>query len=251
MNPIVHNLLKTGLSLAILAGASLSVAHAVTVDPLILRDHAVAHVKSRLADLIAREDLSRIEVSVLNIPGGAMVMKHAEKQSDLKIQADSSLGTVYSSRAIVRLNVSDGVTSRQLGIPVSIQIKKPVWIVKNGVDAKAPLKRSDFVLESRDVSANYGYAIGTERELSDYIARVNLRPGEWLDTRKVSIPPDVTRNSDVRIIMTNGQGMTVTVAGVAIDEGRIGQTIKVRQQMNQKKTYSAKIIASHRVQVDI
>lgn len=246
-------ILKTTACLALLsAGLLAASAMAVTVSPDTVRRQVVAHVKTHLASLMQREDQAQIQVNVLNVPSAsALDFPDAAEESAVSLEASSILDQTYSSRAVVRVRLSDGATSREIGVPVQISIKKPVWVVKNLVNAQEPLKRSDFALEMREVSVTYGHAVGLERDLGQYIARVNLHPGEILDDRKMIIPPDITRNSEVRIFMTNGQGMTVTVPGIAMDDGRIGQQIKVRHQIYKRKYFTAKVLDKHRVLVEI
>lgn len=245
-------IVQTSLSLALLAGMSAwAPAMAVTVAPEAIRQEVAAHVKDQLASLMQGEDGAQIQVDVLNVPSGPFEFPEAASLSEIEIEPRSNLDQVYSSRAIVRVRLSDGLSGREIGVPVQIHIKKPVWVVKNHVNANAPLRKSDFKLEMREVSINYGHAVGQERDLAQYAARVNLRPGELLDSRKIVIPPDVTRNSEVRILMTNGQGMTVSVPGIAMNDGRIGEEIQVRHQLHKRKYFTAKVIDKRRVLVEI
>ncbi len=245
--------LKTTACLALFfVGLLAASAMAVTVSPETVRQHVVAHVKSQLANLMQREDQAQIQVNVLNVPSpSALDFAGAHSEREVSMEASSILDQTYSSRAVVRVRLSDGATSREIGVPVQISIKKPVWVVKNLVNAQEPLKRSDFTLEMREVSVTYGHSVGLEHDLNQYVARVNLHPGEILDDRKMVIPPDITRNSEVRIFMTNGQGMTITVPGIAMDDGRIGQQIKVRHQIYKRKYFTAKVLDKHRVLVEI
>jgi flagellar basal body P-ring formation protein FlgA len=141
--------------------------------------------------------------------------------------------------------------SRDVGVPVKISIKKPVWVVKNIVNANEPLKMSNFSLQIRDVSHGYSYLVGQERNLSTYVARVSMRPGEILDARKIVIPPDVTYNDAIRILISSSNGMTISVPGIALANGRIGETIRVRQSVFQNKYYSAKVIDKNQVLVEM
>lgn len=249
--------IKTGLSLALAGGCLLSggwftSSNAWTVTEEAVREQVMAHAKAKLGNLLSKDDLQYMTVDVLKVPAAPFDFPDAQKAGDVKIEAESVLDEFYSERAVVRVHMAsaDGKT-RDIGVPVQILVKKPVWIVKNQINANQPIGISDLKLEVRNVSRTYGYAVGRERNLAPYIARVNLRPGEMLDARKIVIPPDITCNSEIRIFMSNGNGMTLSVPGIALANGRIGETIRVRQALNQRKYYQAKIIDKNRVLVEI
>lgn len=224
---------------------------AVEITPAQLQTQVVAHVKEKLQAQVNQKDQNFVTVEVLNLPYGQISFPNAKTANDIKITTESSLGELYSERTIVRvhLEAQDGM-AREVGIPVHIIIKKPVWVVKNVINAQHPLRPSDFTLQTKDVSYNYRYAVGQETNLNDYSARVNLQPGEVLDNRKIIIPPDVSYNANVLIIVSSGT-MTVSVPGIAMASGKVGETIRVRQSVYQNKYYNAKIIDRSKVLVQI
>ena len=137
-------------------------------------------------------------------------------------------------------------------MPVKLKVTKPVWVIKHVVPAKSRLKASDFELETRDVSRELTHVAGAELNLRKYIARVNLTPGQLLDTRRIQIPNDVKRNEEVLVTMSNGKGMNISVMAEAMDDARIGDTIRVRHSMGRnRKYYTGTVVSKNRVQVDI
>ena len=256
MTPIRSKTAKTfPLFMAgLLAGLNgwFGVSGAVELAPAQIQQQVVAHVKEKLQSQINENDQAYITVEVLNIPTAQLSFPQVSNASSVKITTESCLGELYSDRTIVRVHMegSDG-TNREIGVPVHIMVKKPVWVVKTAVTAQRPLHLADFVLQTKDVSYIYRYAVGQETNLGDYIARVNLQPGEVLDNRKILVPPDVSYNANVMIQVSTNSGMTLTVPGVALANGKIGDTIKVRQSVFQNKSYNAKIIDKSRVLVEM
>ncbi len=217
-----------------------------------IKDKVVAHVQEKVAQVVDPADAKNISVSIIRVPAAPFDFPAAKTPQDIKISITSRLGEVYSPRGIVQVSLQDGSGhQREIGVPVQIIIQKPVWVIKNVVNANEPLRASDFSLQSKDVSNCYNYAVGADRNLGTYLARVNLRPGDILDARKIVIPPDVSYNSPVRIFMSNGDGMTVTVPGIALANGKIGEIIRVRQAVFQRKYYSAKIVDKNKVLVEM
>jgi flagella basal body P-ring formation protein FlgA len=225
---------------------------AIELSPTQIQQAVVAHVQDKLQTQISKADQAYITVDVLNVPTPPLNFPQVKDARDIKITTESNLGEMYSERTIVRVHLQspDGF-NRDMGVPVHITVKKPVWVVKSAVFAQQPLRLSNFSLQTKDVSYIYRYAVGQETNLGDYIARINLQPGEVLDARKILIPPDVTYNAEVRILISSNNGMTLSVPGVALANGRIGDTIRVRQSIYQQKYYSAKIIDKNRVLVEI
>lgn len=233
----------------LLAAAS---AWAVEIGDSLIREKVTEHVREKLKTLIAETDQERIQIQIPQVPGTPFQFQSAQKSDDISFQLASPLSDFYSNRIVVRVQMSDAQgASREIGVPVSITIKKPVWVVKNIIQAKQPLRPSDLKLETREVSHNYSTTVGLERDLNQYLARVNLRPGEILDARKIVIPPDVTYNGDVRILLSSPNGMTITMPGIALSDGRIGETIRVRQAAYKRKVYSARVIDKNRVLVEM
>ncbi len=244
----ILSLMATGIALTVGSQA----ARAVVLDAPVIEQKVLVHVREQLATQVSKTDQSYVSVRVIKVPAAPFDFPTLTKADDIKITATSPLAENYSDRSIVRVHMEtpDG-HSRDIGVPVSITVKKPVWVVKNPVNANAPLSASDLSLETRNVSQTYSHTVGQERDLSRYIARVNLQPGDVLDSRKIIIPPDVRCNDEVRILLNSNDGMTVTVPGIALSNGRIGETIRVRQTVMQRKYFTAKIIDKNRVQVDM
>jgi flagella basal body P-ring formation protein FlgA len=225
---------------------------AATVTEAQIQQVVTAHVQQTLSNVIAKEDQSNVSVNIIQLPLASLNFPEVKNAKDIQLKAESSLGEMYSERAVVRLTMTlPSGSQREVGVPVQISIKKPVWVVKNVINANEPLTLNNFSLEVRDVSHNYSYAVGQERNLSNYVARLNLRPGEILDARKIVIPPDVSYNDEVRIFISSGNGMTISVPGIALANGRIGEMIRVRQSVFQQKYYSAKVIDKNQVLVEM
>lgn len=192
-----------------------------------------------------------VAVDVLQVPGAPFSFPD---DSSLKITLSSTAwDNIWCDRGIVHVRMEDKAGhSRELGVPVHLRITRSVWVVKSPVSANTPLRASDFALVRRDVSLNYAYMLGSTQDLSSYMARVNLNPGDVLDTRKIAIPPDVHYNEEVRLIITDrSNDMTLSIPGIALAEGRIGQTIRVRQALYQRKARIGKIIDKGQVLIEM
>jgi flagella basal body P-ring formation protein FlgA len=247
--------LKTNLTLiaalfVVMGSQSISGAATITEDQI--KEKVIAHVQEKLGTMVSKSDQTNVSVTIPQVPGGPFNFPQAETIKDVHITVTSRLGESYTERGIVQVSMQDKQNHhRDIGVPVQISVKKPVWVVKNTISARQPLRTADLMLRLKDISHCYNNAVSAETNINQYIARVNLHPGEVLDARKMVIPPDVTYNSSVRILISNGDSMTVTIPGIALSDGKIGDTIRVRQAVYQRKYYSAKIIDRNSVRVEM
>lgn len=211
-----------------------------------------AHVKQQLASLNLTDSEANISVALLHLPTHILNFDTVENEKEIQIEASSSLASSYTNRTVIGLTLTtpDG-HERKTGIPVHIQIKKPVWVVKSYVTANSPIHRSDVTLSTKVMGYSYPYVVGKTADPTRYVARVNLSPGQLLDTRKILIPPDVSYNSNVRIVLRSKDGMQITVPGIALANGEIGQKIKVRQTVFKHKYYVATVVSKNKVLVEI
>lgn len=238
--------------LLILAGFLLNLvlpAFAASVNEADIREAVSQHVQEALLNYIPAQSDVQASVSIGRVP---IVPKSATPSKKISIRVESSLTKMYSERMVAKVTISDEQGQTQmLGVPVQLVIQKLVWVARQTVPAKSSLSTRDFTLQSKDVSRQFSYAVGRECNLEEYVARVNIQAGEMLDNRKIVRPPDITRNTEVNILLSNPNGMTLSVTGIALSDGKVGQTIRVKQNVFSTRYYNARVIDKHRVQVDI
>lgn len=231
---------------------------AVEVPQAEITRHVIDHVFESIQNQFdGKIKPDQIKVEVLMQPHVNRNFPDVQQAGDITISTESTLEKIYSSRAVirVRLEAPDG-ESRSAGVPVRLTVVKPVWVVEERVNAGQRLSAKSLRLENRDISQTIKTSVGSEKDLSGYEARVNLQPGEILDSRKITTPPAVRRNADIRIILSNGQGLKIVVPGQALQDGQMGERISVRRNQpnmssTQKKNYSATVVGKNRVLVEI
>lgn len=230
---------------------------AVNVQEQAISKKVYTHVSEALEKHFGKKlNPEEVTIQIIKVPGGPFPFPNVEDAKDIQIETESTLERMYSNRAIVRVQmIGPNGEKRFAGVPVRIALMKPVWVVENAVPAGKSLSPKDFRVIKREISQNVFTTVAADKELAGYEARVNLHPGEILDSRKIYSPPEVRRNADVRILLTSSSGLQVVVQGQALSDGHIGDTIRVKQRLNlsQSKTkyYSAKVINKNQVQVEI
>jgi flagella basal body P-ring formation protein FlgA len=243
------NLLATALVVPGVVAPVACADSSVSADDIIavVSDHVAQVTDSRLGQGAA------VQVQVLGVPGAPFRFLRVDNPADIKLEANSHLSENFTNRTIVsvRMTTPDGL-ARQVGVPVKLDVTRPVWVVKRPMTAGEVVNKSALALESREIGQLAPYVLGSDDDLSDFQSRVCLKPGEILDSRKLVHPPAVRRNDDVRITLITGQqGMAITLVGTALEDGRIGQTIRVRNPVNKQKVYAATVIDKKRVKVEL
>ena len=79
---------------------------------------------------------------------------------------------------------------------------------------------------------------------------IKTKDGDYIDKRFIKVKPDVVKNSQVRIILNSGNGLQISIDGIAKADGTIGEYVTVENKMY-NKVYSAKVIGENRVEVNI
>lgn len=237
-----------GLTLNITALAS------VTINPESIEELVRAHVDAAMEQWLVESPKASVQVEVMNLPRGEQRFDDAESEAEIETEVHSSLERNYSSRALVRVRMNDHTgRQRDFGVPVKLTITNPVYVLKNNVTAGVPLRRSDFKLEDRDVTYELNHIAGQHFPLEKYQARVNLKAGDVLDTRRIITPPDIRRNQDVQIMLSTSNDVKVAVRGEALSDGQVGQIIRVKHRIgNQRpKYFMGKVTAKNQVVVEM
>ncbi|MGE0199931.1 MAG: flagellar basal body P-ring formation chaperone FlgA [Candidatus Melainabacteria bacterium] len=252
MKKSLHNLSALLVALALMAGFA---AQAQPLTPAGVEQAVRDHVEKSLAGYLdLNNPANHVTLTLGNIPGLVSALKQFEdtpEKTELKLELSSSLSEFYSDRTLVRIRViGETGTERMMGVPVRIQVEKPVWVAKINVDAKAPLRTQHFALKTMDVSQDLPHTAGREFPLNQYTARVNLRAGEPLDIRKVNVPPAVTRNSTVHIILIS-DGMNISVMGTAMADAQVGERVRVKYKNRTQKYFTATVTDRNKVEVNL
>ena len=206
-------------------------------------------VQSRYLDSENRAQITIKPARVLGVP---VQFLDVERQDKIQWELSSSLAHFYSNRVIVKVHLYADGQCVDLAVPVEITIQKPVWVLRNAIMPGQLIERSDVALENRDVSIQLPNLVSLpSSEWPQYAARIPLRPGDLLDRRQVVIPPDVRRNEEVWVTLKCDKGFEIKLMGIALDEGRIGQTVRVQNRLNREKYYTARVVKKNHVEVNI
>ncbi len=156
----------------------------------------------------------------------------------------------FSSHSMVKADiVVDGVKERTLILPVNIKIYDNVWVVTEHIDRGKAFSGSNVTVEKRDISSYVRYALRSNTDIEGMLARKTFKPGDIIDNRYVENAPAVKKESPVSVVFKSDFVM-VTMSAEAMDNGNIGDFIKVKNT-RYKKIYIGRVISPNTVLVDI
>lgn len=115
-------------------------------------------------------------------------------------------------------------------VVVRATIAADVVVVVNDLKAGTPIDTSSLKLEHRDVTATPS-AVTKVDEVAGKTSRRALRAGQLVDRRWLNESVLVKRNSKVTIVARNA-GVEVHVAAEALQSGKRGEVIPVKNSTN-------------------
>jgi len=238
---------------ALIAGPCGMQAEAATLSPEAIQQAVQTQVmqdlKSQLPPAVWKT--AQIQVQIPSLKSGR-VLPDIPEGASIRLHVQTTLPTAYSDSFVARVQVEGNQQKRaEFGLPVRIQAVCPVWVVQSPVSAGHRIQAGDLTVNTMDVSRQLPYVILPGTALPEKVARMTLVPGSILETRKLSTPPDVRYNEPVQMVMQGAAGMVISVPGVALENGFVGDTIRVRQDRFQRKYYTGKIIEQHQVLIEL
>ena len=172
-----------------------------------------------------------------------------EGKVDIKIA--SILRDAFVERSVVRVRIFvDGKPVRSLGVPVQLAIYDNVWVATQPISRDDSISTINVEPMRRDITKIAATAARVNlSNLLNTRVKKTFRTGEVLDHRFIEKEPVVLRNSMISIIFKS-KTISVSIPGEAMENGQIGDNIRVRSP-EFRKQYRAKIIDRGTVLVNI
>ncbi|PWY57435.1 flagella basal body P-ring formation protein FlgA [Legionella qingyii] len=136
-----------------------------------------------------------------------------------------------------------------LYVPVKITVLKTIYVAKRALIKGSRLTQDDIYQTEMDVQRlNKGYF--TEKDLLvGQICKQNISPNSPLNPHNIEAAKLINKGEHVSIVV-NDNNLTVSMDGVALEDGTLGETIKVRN-LSSKKVIEAQITDAKKVNVII
>ncbi|MDA1018128.1 MAG: flagellar basal body P-ring formation chaperone FlgA [Planctomycetota bacterium] len=174
------------------------------------------------------------------------------------VELDARLRTPWPPLGRVHVGVSvirDGKRETELPVMLEVHQDRDVVTAKRKIIAGAKFGRDDLTLGRRRVTKLTGYPASVEALIGRVAART-IETGavvrdQDIGTQPVKQNPVVIQREDrIRCYVKAGGIMTISVSGEALQDGRVGETIKVRN-VDSKKIVQGRVISAHEVEISL
>lgn len=209
------------------------------------------------------------------IPGGQIEYMATEIiNNELANNGETRRHEITLMRAITDVRVPAGVIDIKISLPVSVsysgvtpikakifvggkfyrdvnfvarvRVFDKVLIANHDLRIEIPVTASDFRVEEIAIDGRTEFIKDTQ-EINGLVPHRYIRAGSPVAENYFQTQVAVRGNSPVTII-TNINGFQITAKGIALNRGRIGQIIKVKNESSQK-ILSAKVVDENTVEV--
>ncbi len=167
----------------------------------------------------------------------------------LKAEHDGSPGLADVNLVRVRIEIN-GIQYARINVGPYISINLPVVVADTDIERGQLLAGADVRLSEIDL---------TEKHINDpmvdindaigYEAKQSIRKGDPVLQRQLDLPLLVERGKDVTAIISSA-GMQVTLTGQALDNGRMGDSVRVKNR-DTGKIFTGEVIGQRMVKVRI
>jgi flagella basal body P-ring formation protein FlgA len=201
------------------------------------RDYLVRHLRERHADVVRIDAVPVGALKPLALPSGEMSLAVRQIRGD-----------ALAKRVCVWVDVSvDGVAVASLPIWFAVSVHRPAVVVTRNLTRHDRLSANDVRIEERDVAGLAAIPMAVDASFTTMRVRQPIAQGQMLLRTDVEAAPSVLRNQEIQVQVRSG-GVIIETSGIAMQEGRVGDRVAVRNPGSQKD-YVARVISEGVVMV--
>ncbi|MFQ5705966.1 MAG: flagellar basal body P-ring formation chaperone FlgA [bacterium] len=152
-----------------------------------------------------------------------------------------SRGKIKKGSQMIRCGLFlDNELLRRFAVRINVRVFQTV-VVSNRPLSRLTLLADDFLSLSRRETTHISRTIYTSKDgLVGLRTRRFVQSGEIVTEDLVEVPPLIARGKEVRIIFKK-DALEISVTGVSREDGRLGETIKVKC-LETNKTFKANVV---------
>jgi len=141
----------------------------------------------------------------------------------------------------------NGLHPWSMFVPVTVKVMTQVVVAKSSLSRGAIIGESDIGLEQRDISRLHRGYLEEKKVVLGKKLRQRMRQHQVITPSQLDTPHAVKRNNRVTIVASS-KSLKIRVAGKALQNGSVGELIRVRN-VSSKKELDARVIAPGIVEV--
>ncbi len=183
--------------------------------------------------------VSNLPVESITVPDGKVSLSVASNSKKLNPKEFKKITIMVNKKPV-----------RVLHAAVSVQVFKNVPVAKEVIARDKAISMRSIEMKKVDITGNIDDVLTPEDLSGGLIARKMFYPSEIITKKYTVSRPDVVRNAIVSVNFKSGEDLSIMVEGIALSQGRIGDTIQVKNK-NYNKIYTGTVVGENRVQVEI
>ena len=183
---------------------------------------------SRISYRVTRLD-SRLTLADCPIPFAAQI-KNGSNHRHLSIKVSCEQGNPWS-----------------IYVPVKVEIYRPIVVASSPVARGTPLRADHLQLQEIDIARLRGSYYTDPDQLIGMEAKRVLNSNQVILSTHLN-PPLMIKKGDAVLVSASTTTLTVKMPGIAQQDGRQGQQIRVKNKQSQR-TVHARVVAPGQVQV--
>lgn len=236
----MKKILKTALIISIFALSCK--ANAAVLDSKYLKEQ----IKKDVEEQIKTKVKGNINVEITGLPYKQIEINE-EKNVKVGIEAKINL-KFFNPTTLVRVNVLvNGEIYKSFIAQAKISVYDKVWVATDYI--KRGEAFTNVTLQEKEITYLPEKTAGSNFNPYKYISEKNYKPGDIIEPDFVENIPAIIRNNPVSVIFKTDT-ISVTIPAIALNDGKIGDYIRVRSK-DYKKEYQGRIISENTVLVSI
>lgn len=155
--------------------------------------------------------------------------------------------TIVGSRSFTIVYRVGGKTVKNLAVRGRLSANAEVVVVQQPLRRGVVISSNDVELVAVDISKAHDPLFVLEDVIGQRVVR-SMRAGQLVESKYIELPPVIKKGDFVRIIAQRGS-MVLTASGVARQDGRMNETIRVKNSSSQKEV-RGRVIGPSQVKVE-
>ncbi len=216
-----------------------------------------AHAESIQQQIIGTSTAFLEQISAQYLEDNHIIGRHTVKigrldprlrlpQCSIPLQASLESPAQPIGRVTVRVRC-DSNAPWTIFVPAHVNLYRNVAIALRSMPRNSIVQAADVQLSERDVSSlRQGYILDLENVIGKKLTRP-VQPSRVISANSLKAAAAIEKG-DAVVISAHGNSMSVRMPGIALEEGAIGQQIRVRNTRSQRIVH-ARVTAPGQVEV--
>ena len=203
-------------------------------------------VENNVKKELQEQGYKKVDINVISIP----FIQLNVPDGKITYKISSNAKNVTARCFIVVSIYSNGEFIRTVGIPVKISALKDVYVAKENIARGVVLTSNMLEVKTVDITNTYIEPLEYGEMKKPYVTTKIFQAGNIIDKKFLKSQPDIMRDAAVTLYFKSKDDLAITLDGIAVSEGNIGDMISVRNK-KYNRIYNGKIIGENKVLVRI